>query len=103
MGEICKQLEWLDSPVQHGHWRTHDGEEVDLVLEREDGRVAAVEVKAASRAPTSELRGMLALRRKLGGQFLGGVVLYTGARAYTHDSGLHVIPISRLWGSPESR
>lgn len=97
VSEICKQLEWLDSPVQQGHWRTHEGEEVDLIVEREDGRVAAVEVKAASRAPTSELRGLLALRRKLGSQFLGGVVLYTGARAYTHDSGLHVIPINRLW------
>jgi predicted AAA+ superfamily ATPase len=102
VGEICKQLDWLDSPVQRGHWRTHDGDEVDLIVEREDGKVAAVEVKAASRAPTSELRGMLALRRKLGNQFLGGVVLYTGTRAYTHDSGLHVVPISRLWRGRET-
>jgi uncharacterized protein len=97
VGEVCKQLNWLDSPVQRGHWRTHDGEEVDLILEREDGKVAALEVKAASRAPASELRGLLTLRRKLGSQFLGGIVLYTGTRAYTHDSGLHVIPINRLW------
>ena len=91
---MCKQLAWLDSPVQRGHWRTHDGEEVDLILEREDGKVAALEVKAASRAPASELRGLLKLRSKLGSQLLGGVVLYTGTRAYTHDSGLHVIPIN---------
>jgi len=97
VGEVCKQLDWLDAPVQRGHWRTHDGEEVDLILEREDGKVAAVEVKAASRAPASELRGLLKLRRKLGSQFLGGVVLYTGARAYTHDRNLHVVPITRLW------
>ncbi len=97
--EVCKQLDWLDAPVQRGHWRTHDGEEVDLILEREDGKVAAVEVKAASRAPASELRGLLKLRRKLGSQFLGGVVLYTGARAYTHDRNLHVVPITRLWNT----
>ena len=97
VGEVCKQLDWLDAPVQRGHWRTHDGEEVDLILEREDGKVAAVEVKAASRAPASELRGLLKLRRKLGSQFLGGIVLYTGARAYTHDRNLHVVPITRLW------
>lgn len=99
VGEVCKQLDWLDAPVQRGHWRTHDGEEVDLILEREDGKVAAVEVKAASRAPASELRGLLKLRRKLGSQFLGGVVLYTGARAYTHDRNLHVVPITRLWNT----
>jgi predicted AAA+ superfamily ATPase len=99
VGEVCKQLDWLDAPVQRGHWRTHDGEEVDLILEREDGKVAAVEVKAASRAPASELRGLLKLRRKLGSQFLGGIVLYTGARAYTHDRNLHVVPITRLWNT----
>jgi uncharacterized protein len=99
VGEICRQLDWLDAPVQRGHWRTHDGDEIDLILEREDGRVAAIEVKAASRAPTSEMRSMIKLRRKLGSQFLGGVVLYTGTRAYTHDSGLHAIPINRLWHS----
>jgi uncharacterized protein len=99
VGEVCKQLSWLDSPVQLGHWRTHAGEEVDLVIEREDGKVAALEVKAGTRAPAGELRGLLALRRRLGSQFLGGVVLYTGAHAYTHDSGVHVIPINRLWHS----
>jgi uncharacterized protein len=97
VGEVCKQLDWLDAPVQRGHWRTHDGDEVDLILEREDGMVTALEVKAASRAPAAELRGLLKLRRKLGSQFLAGVVLYTGARAYTHDSNLHIVPISRLW------
>jgi predicted AAA+ superfamily ATPase len=96
VGEVCKQLSWLDSPVQLGHWRSA-GEEVDLIIEREDGKVAAVEVKAGTRA--GELQGLLALRRKLGSQFLGGVVLYTGAHAYTHDSGVHVIPINRLWHS----
>lgn len=100
VGEICKQLDWLDESVQRGHWRTHDGGEVDMVLEREDGKVAALEVKAASRVPAGELRGLLKLSRKLGSQFLGGVVLYTGARAYSHGDGLHIVPISRLW-SPQ--
>ncbi len=102
MGEVCKQLDWLDAPVQRGHWRTHDGAEVDLVVERDDGRVAALEVKAASRVSPGELRSLLELRRKLGSQFLGGVVLYTGAQAYMHPDGISVLPISRLWraGAP---
>lgn len=97
VGEVSRQLDWLDAPVQRGHWRTRDGDEVDLVLEREDGKIAAVEVKASSRVPTRELRGLLNLRRKLASQFLGGVVLYTGAQTYAHDSGLLVVPIARLW------
>jgi hypothetical protein len=45
------------------------------------------------------LGGLLTLRRKLGSEFLGGVVLYTGAHAYTHERGVHVIPVNRLWQS----
>jgi uncharacterized protein len=96
VGEVCRQLDWLDAPVQRGHWRTHDGEEADLVLEREDGKIAALEVKASTRVAARELRSLLRLRGRLGGQFLGGVVLYTGARSYTAD-GIHVVPVSRLW------
>ena len=36
VGEILKQTHWLDAPVDVGHWRTHDGQEVDLVIERGD-------------------------------------------------------------------
>jgi len=96
VGEISKQLDWLDEPVARGHWRTHDGYEVDLVLEREDGAIVALEVKASSRIASRDLRSLHALRRKLGDQFLGGVILYTGVRAYTQD-GVHILPIDRLW------
>lgn len=99
VGEVCKQLDWLDEPTVRGHWRTHDGDEVDLVIERDDGMVVAIEVKAGSRVPGSDLGGLVKLRRKLGGQFLGGVVLYTGARSYTYEKDIHIVPVDRLWRS----
>jgi predicted AAA+ superfamily ATPase len=97
VGEVCKQLDWLDVPVERGHWRTRDSGEIDLVVERDDGGVVGLEVKAASRVTSGELRSLLALRRKLGSQFVGGVVLYTGERAYTSSDGITVLPVSRLW------
>jgi uncharacterized protein len=97
VGEVSKQLDWLEAPVQRGHWRTHEGEEIDLALEREDGKVVALEIKAASRVAGGDLRGLNKLRRKLGSQFLGGVVLYTGTRAYSYEGDMHIVPISRLW------
>jgi hypothetical protein len=33
----------------------------------------------------------------LGDNFIGGVALYTGERAYTYEDRLHVMPIDRLW------
>lgn len=96
VGEVCKQLAWIDEPVRRGHWRTHDGEEVDLILEREDGGIVALEVKASSRVSARELRSLKRLRGKLGAMFVGGVVMYTGAHAYTAD-GMQVLPIGCLW------
>jgi len=40
VGEVRKQLSWQEERFGVGHWRTHDGQEVDLVVERGDGRVA---------------------------------------------------------------
>lgn len=97
VGEIVKQLDWLDMSTSRGHWRTHDGDEVDLVIERDDGMVVAVEVKAAGRVLARDLRSLRRLRDRLGSLFLGGVSLYLGTRAYTFERDLHVVPLDRLW------
>lgn len=45
----------MDGIAGVGHWRTRDGAEVDFIIERDDGSVVAIEVKAAhvSAAETS--------------------------------------------------
>ena len=97
VGELRKQASWLDEPVALGHWRTSDGAEVDLVVEYDDGRVVAFEVKASERAPGKDFRGLAQLRDLLGARFIGGIVLPTGSRSYTYEDRLHVMPIDRLW------
>lgn len=97
VGELRKQASWLDEPVTLGHWRTSDGAEVDLVVEYDDGRVVAFEVKASERAPGKDFRGLAQLRDLLGARFIGGIVLTTGSRSYTYEERLHVMPVDRLW------
>ena len=58
VGEMLKQASWMGSPPQPGHWRTHDGDEVDLVLERDDGALAGVEVKAGERVSADQFRSL---------------------------------------------
>lgn len=99
VGEILKQPSWSDVVTGCGHWRTHDGDEVDLVLEREDGCVAAFEVKAAGRAGGADLGALRKLRNALGDRFIGGMALYTGSRSYRYEDRLYVLPIDRLWTS----
>ena len=97
VGEILKQVSWSDNVAGCGHWRTHDGDEVDLILERDDGCVVAFEVKSGSKISGKDLGGLQKLRADLGNKFIGGVVLNTGERSYTPDDRIHVLPIDRLW------
>lgn len=62
VGELRKQVSWLDEPVTLGHWRTNAGpkardDEVDLVVEYDGGKVLAFEAKANQRVAGSELQG----------------------------------------------
>ncbi len=97
VGEILKQVSWWDAPVAIGHFRTPAADEVDLVLERDDGDVIAFEIKAGTRVDGHDLRGIRALRARLGTRLLTAVVLYTGAFTYVHDDGTLVMPLDSLW------
>lgn len=97
VAEAIKQVSWLDGIAGIGHWRTHDGDEVDLVIERDDGAILAFEVKAGSRVPGDAFRGLRKLRDAVGDAFVAGIALYLGERSYTYDDRLHVMPVDLLW------
>jgi predicted AAA+ superfamily ATPase len=97
VGELRKQASWLDEPVSTGHWRTHDGDEVDYVIEFDDGQVLAFEVKANERVTGNDLKGLRKLRDSVGDRFLAGVALSTGSRSFTYEDRLHIMPVDRLW------
>ena len=97
VGELVRQASWLGEIAAYGHWRTYDGDEIDLVLERDDGGILAFEVKAAGQVAGRDMRHLRKLRDALGERFLAGVALYTGTRAYNFEDRLHVMPIDRIW------
>jgi uncharacterized protein len=97
VNEVIKQSSWLADIVGHGHWRTHDDREADIVLEREDGAIAAFEIKGRARVPGDEFAGLRILRDAVGDAFVGGAVLYLGRRSYTYEDRLHAMPLDRIW------
>jgi uncharacterized protein len=97
VGEILKQASWSDAPVITGHFRTEGGDEVDLVLERDDGQVIAFEIKAGSRISGEDFRGLRHLKERIGDRLEEAIILYTGMHDYTHDGWITVLPLSRLW------
>jgi predicted AAA+ superfamily ATPase len=96
VGELRKLVSWLDEQVTCEHWRTADDDEVDFVVEFDDGAVLAFEVKTGERVTSNDLKGMRKLREALGQRFLSGVALSMGSRSYTYEDRLHVMPIDRL-------
>lgn len=97
VGELRAQASWWGEPYTIGHWRTSDDDEVDFVVELEDGRVLAFEVKTGERVPGKDLAGLRKLRDALGERLIAGVALSTGPRSYTYEDRIHVMPIDRLW------
>ncbi|SBW21534.1 ATP-binding protein [Protofrankia symbiont of Coriaria ruscifolia] len=95
--ELLKQASWTDWVSGAGHWRTRDGDEVDLVVERDDGMLVAFEVKAAGRVPGEDLVPLRKLRAATGDAFVAGVVFYLGTRSYTFEDRLHILPVDTLW------
>lgn len=102
VGEILKQASWMQHRPHIGHWRSHDGHEVDVVVESgRDGSVAGIEVKAGSRVRARDRRGLRKLRDTLGERFALGVVLHTGPHSVRYrqadDDRIIALPVDRLW------
>lgn len=88
---------WSATRARLFHYRTAGGAEVDLVLERADGRLVAIEVKASERLEPRDLSGIRALAADAGRRFVRGVVLYLGRDVVPFDRAIHAVPITALW------
>lgn len=95
--ELTKQLGWSSARPALHHFRTHGGQEVDLVLEDARGRVVGVEVKASATVTASDLGGLRTLAEAAGKDFVQGIVLYLGATQVAFGPGLTACPIEVLW------
>ncbi len=79
------------------HLRTKGGRhEVDLIIERADGRALAMEVKLARTVSDDDVKHLLWLRDRMGRDLLDAVVVTTGAAAYRRADGVGVIPAALL-------
>jgi hypothetical protein len=76
-----------------GHFRTHRGQhEVDLIVERRDGKVVACETKLAATVGDDDVKHLLWLAGRLGSDVVDMVVLTTGPEAYRRPDGVAVVP-----------
>lgn len=79
------------------HLRTISGtHEVDLLLERADGRVVAFEVKLARDGRDHDTTHLRWLARQIGDELLDAVIVTTGTEAYRRRDGIAVVPAALL-------
>ncbi len=83
--------------AQVKHLRTARGrQEIDLIVERADGSVVAIEVKLARNVSDKDLKHLTWLKQKLGDRVLDQVVITTGPMAYRREDGIAVVPLALL-------
>ncbi len=103
--ELLRQSGWARTMLGGLYtYRDQNQREVDVVIEAADGRVVAVEVKAAASTARSDTAGLRFLRDQLGEQFVAGIVLHTGSTTVPLGERLWSVPLSALWsGAPAAQ
>lgn len=80
-----------------GHLRTHDSrEEIDLIVEGDEGQIVAIEVKLSPDVRDQDVRHLKWLREKMPDDVVDMIVVTTGEFAYRRADGVAVVPLALL-------
>lgn len=96
--ELRRHAGWQEDTITFSHFRDKDKVEVDMVLES-GGRVAGVEVKAASTVTSADFKGLHKLQDAAHKKFAAGVVLYDGEAVVGFGDNMYAVPLCSLWGT----
>ncbi len=99
--ELLKHAAWSAEEVSFYHFRDTAKHEIDLVIERSDGIVAGVEVKASMTVKQEDFLGLANFADYAGDRFLHGILFYSGDKVLPfriQGATYHAVPISTLLG-----
>lgn len=99
INELRKQASWQDFPVSLFHFRTHVGQEIDIILENRHGELIGIEVKASQTVSMNDFKGLKLLSELTMDRFKYGFVLYTGERVIPFGEKYYALPVNLLWDS----
>ncbi len=95
--EILKLMTSSDLRLTPYHFRDRDMREVDIVLERDEGIFAGIEVKASATVKSGDFAGLRALAEACSDRFAFGVILYDNTDVVPFSDRLVAAPLSCLW------
>lgn len=91
-------LAWRDARLEAAevaYWRTASGEEVDFVLETDEG-LLPIEVKATTRPRIADVKHLLSFRAEYGKKSRAGLLLHTGSQTEWLAAGILAAPWWRV-------
>ena len=94
--ELKKQLALMDDGILY-HLRTSDLKEIDFVVEKRNGDLLAIEVKASHTVMPDDFRHIRFLEKALPDKFVRGIVLYSGEKTIEFGKNLFAVPLTALW------
>jgi len=95
--EVLKLMSASDLRLTSHHFRDRDMREVDILLERDDGMIVGIEVKASATVKATDFAGLRALAEACGDRFAFGAVLYDNTDVVPFGDRLVAAPLSCLW------
>ena len=97
VGEVIKWIKTMRRDVEVYFYRTRSGREIDLLLVTQHG-IIGVEIKARRSVAPTDWRALREIAGGLGGDWLGGLVIYRGSQIRkVSEPGIWAIPSRRLF------
>ncbi len=94
---LCVRVYAQSVEARIGHLRTFSGDrEVDLIVEAQDNRVVAIEVKLKRTVTDDDARNLRWLQSTIGDELLDAIIITTGENAYRRSDGVGVVPAALL-------
>ena len=97
--ELRKQITWSRCQPSLYYYRTAGNREVDFVLQRRNGQLVGIEVKAAVKLNADDFKGLADLAETTGRRFRAGIVLYRGSTIVPFGEKLWAVPVAAMFSS----
>jgi len=97
--EIASLVDLSNGECNLYHYRDREQREIDFIIERDDGALLGIEIKAATSVRKHDFKHLAWFRENLAGDrpFIG-IVLYAGEHTGSFGGGLWAVPFGAMWG-----
>lgn len=96
--ELSAQIDHQRGMYKLFHYRDHQKREIDFIIERKDGSLLCLEVKAGATVGSSDFKHITWFKENIAkARPCHGIILYAGERQIAFGPDLLAVPLAALW------